>query len=230
MSAPPGHMWPAGGSPGKKVSQHDSLEASPGAHTHSKYVGPTLAETVHASERFEKAGLLAAHLAALHDAHMLERGLLPGTSLPDSEAPPIPPVYAESPWKELKPLSLVEMKVGKTHRRHFLEGRLCAKSLKVTSVVSEEAEEVFRSEQVVEERILTLFVFWCLGECVGGRVGVGDEADFDECVAGEGEYGASAELLPGGGAGDGAGSLPDSVSGRRGGRVGGVAERHCVSV
>jgi hypothetical protein len=211
MSAPPGHMWPAGGSPGKKVSQHDSLEASPGAHTHSKYVGPTLAETVHASERFEKAGLLAAHL-------------------PDSEAPPIPPVYAESPWKELKPLSLVEMKVGKTHRRHFLEGRLCAKSLKVTSVVSEEAEEVFRSEQVVEERILTLFVFWCLGECVGGRVGVGDEADFDECVAGEGEYGASAELLPGGGAGDGAGSLPDSVSGRRGGRVGGAAERHCVSV
>lgn len=132
-AAPPGHME---GSPGKKVSHQESLEAAPGAHTHSKYVGPTLAETVQASERFDKAGLLAAHLAALHDAHMLERGLLPGTSLPDSEAPPIPPVYAESPWKEFKPLSLAEMKVGKTHRRHFLEGRLCAKSLKVTSVVN----------------------------------------------------------------------------------------------
>ncbi|KAG0585784.1 hypothetical protein KC19_2G038800 [Ceratodon purpureus] len=136
MSAPPGHMEPTGGSPGKKLSHHEGLEASPGAHPHSKYVGPTLAETVHAAEKFDKTGLLAAHLAALHDAHMLERGLLPGTSLPDSEAPPIPPVYAESPWKDLKPLTLAEMKVGKTHRRHFLEGRLCAKSLKVTSVVN----------------------------------------------------------------------------------------------
>lgn len=114
-------------------------QASPGgagAVPTSKLVGPGHAETVHASEKFDKAGLLAAHLAALHDAYMLERGLLPGTSLPDSEAPPIPPVYAESPWKDFKLLSLSEMKVGKTHRRHALEGTLCAKSLKVTSVVN----------------------------------------------------------------------------------------------
>lgn len=137
MSAPPGHVEPVRGSPGKKYAHHDSFEASPGANPHSKFVGPSLAETVHASEKFDKAGLLAAHLAALHDAQMLERGLLPGTSLPDSEAPPIPPVYAESPWKDLKPLTLADMKVGKTHRRHFLEGRLCTRSLKVTSVVSD---------------------------------------------------------------------------------------------
>lgn len=126
------------GSPGKRAVHHyDRAEVSPQGHSHgSKFIGPGLADTVHASEKFDKAGLLAAHLAALHDAYMLERGLLPGTSLPDSEAPPIPPVHAESPWKDFKLLSLAEMKVGKTHRKHALEGRLCAKSLKVTSVVN----------------------------------------------------------------------------------------------
>lgn len=49
----------------------------------------TAAVIVAASERFDKAGLLAAHLAALHNAFTLERGLLPGSPLPDSEAPPI---------------------------------------------------------------------------------------------------------------------------------------------
>lgn len=134
------------GSPGKRAVHHyDRAEVSPQGHSHgSKFIGPGLADTVHASEKFDKAGLLAAHLAALHDAYMLERGLLPGTSLPDSEAPPIPPVHAESPWKDFKLLSLAEMKVGKTHRKHALEGRLCAKSLKVTSVVSDSSSCVAR--------------------------------------------------------------------------------------
>lgn len=126
-------------SPGRKfsASHHDRFDqASPGGPVTSKLVGPVHGETVLASERFDKAGLLAAHLAALHDAYMLERGLLPGTSLPDNEAPPIPPVYAELPWKDFKLMSLAEMKVGKTHRKHVLEGRLCGKSLKVTSVVN----------------------------------------------------------------------------------------------
>jgi len=99
-------------------------------------MGPDHTETVHASESFEKLGLLAAHLAALHDAHMLERGLLPGTQLPDSEAPPIAPVLDEFPWKELKPVTLADMKVGKTHRRHVLQGRLCVTAYKIHSVVS----------------------------------------------------------------------------------------------
>ncbi|KAG0569456.1 hypothetical protein KC19_6G091500 [Ceratodon purpureus] len=139
MSAPPGHMEPME-SPGKRAPVHHDMKldhASPGGPSvTSKYVGPAHAETVQASEKFDKAGLLAAHLAALHDAYMLERGLLPGTSLPDSEAPPIPPVYSETPWKDFKVLSLAEMKIGKTHRKHVLEGVLCAKSLKVTSVVN----------------------------------------------------------------------------------------------
>ncbi|XP_024369485.1 uncharacterized protein [Physcomitrium patens] len=139
MSDPPGHMEPIE-SPGKKASAgyYDRLDhAALGLPSvTSKFIGPGHAETVAASERFDKAGLLAAHLAALHDAYMLERGLLPGSSLPDSEAPPIPPVYAESPWKEFKLMSFAEMKIGKTHRKHALEGRLCAKSLKVTSVVN----------------------------------------------------------------------------------------------
>lgn len=118
-------------SPGKKAGH----EGSPGGV--GKFVGPGHAETVQASENFDKAGLVAAHLASLHDAYMLERGLLPGTSLPDDEAPLVPPVFPESPWKDLKPATLSDMKVGKTHRRHVLEGRLCVKSLKVTSVVSD---------------------------------------------------------------------------------------------
>ena len=138
MSAPPGHMEPTE-SPGKRAPIHHDIKldhlSAGGPSVTSKYVGPGHAETVAASEKFDKAGLVAAHLAALHDAYMLERGLLPGTSLPDSEAPPIPPVYSESPWKDFKVLSLADMKVGKTHRKHVLEGRLCAKSLKVTSVV-----------------------------------------------------------------------------------------------
>ena len=121
------------GSPVKKAGN----DPSPGTPAvGSKFVGPGHAETVHASENFEKAGLVAAHIAALHDASMLERGLLPGTSLPDSEAPPIPPVYVESPWKDLKAVSLADMKVGKTHRRHVLEGCLCVKSLKINIVIS----------------------------------------------------------------------------------------------
>jgi hypothetical protein len=120
------------GNLGKGVLHHVHHEHSPG-----KLMGPDHTETVHASESFEKLGLLAAHLAALHDAHMLERGLLPGTQLPDSEAPPIAPVLDEFPWKELKPVTLADMKVGKTHRRHVLQGRLCVTAYKIHSVVSE---------------------------------------------------------------------------------------------
>ncbi|CAM6007029.1 unnamed protein product [Sphagnum balticum] len=119
------------GNLGKGVLHHVHHEHSPG-----KLMGPDHTETVHASESFEKLGLLAAHLAALHDAHMLERGLLPGTQLPDSEAPPIAPVLDEIPWKELKPVTLADMKVGKTHRRHVLQGRLCVTAYKIHSVVS----------------------------------------------------------------------------------------------
>ncbi|CAM6026963.1 unnamed protein product [Sphagnum balticum] len=105
-------------------------------HSAGHLVGPDHTETVHASEHFEKSGLVAAHLAALHDAHMLELGLLPDSQLPDSEAPPAAPVLDEFPWKDLLPLSLADMKLGKTHRRHVLHGRLCVTAYKIHDVVS----------------------------------------------------------------------------------------------
>ncbi|KAH9563445.1 hypothetical protein CY35_05G126000 [Sphagnum magellanicum] len=113
------------------IFHHPHHEHSPG-----HFVGPDHTETVHASEHFEKSGLVAAHLAALHDAHMLELGLLPDSQLPDSEAPPAAPVLDEFPWKDLLPLSLADMKLGKTHRRHVLHGRLCVTAYKIHDVVS----------------------------------------------------------------------------------------------
>jgi len=108
-------------------------------HSAGHLVGPDHTETVHASEHFEKSGLVAAHLAALHDAQMLELGLLPDSQLPDSEAPPAAPVLDEFPWKDILPLSLADMKLGKTHRRHVLHGRLCVTAYKIHDVVSEHA-------------------------------------------------------------------------------------------
>ncbi|CAK9877022.1 unnamed protein product [Sphagnum jensenii] len=105
-------------------------------HSAGHLVGPDHTETVHASEHFERSGLVAAHLAALHDAQMLELGLLPDSQLPDSEAPPAAPVLDEFPWKDLLPLSLADMKLGKTHRRHVLHGRLCVTAYKIHDVVS----------------------------------------------------------------------------------------------
>ncbi|CAK9227018.1 unnamed protein product [Sphagnum troendelagicum] len=105
-------------------------------HSAGHLVGPDHTETVHASEHFERSGLVAAHQAALHDAQMLELGLLPDSQLPDSEAPPAAPVLDEFPWKDLLPLSLADMKLGKTHRMHVLHGRLRVTAYKIHDVVS----------------------------------------------------------------------------------------------
>lgn len=84
---------------------------------------PSSEEKVRASETFDKNVLTAAHMAALHDAYILEMATHPVTGSP------VQPVSPTSSIGDLKPVTLKQLKIGKVHRRKVLYGTLCMKTL-----------------------------------------------------------------------------------------------------
>ncbi|KAJ7564985.1 hypothetical protein O6H91_02G043100 [Diphasiastrum complanatum] len=91
---------------------------------------PSQAAAIQASECFHKDGIVAAHWAALHDAHVLEKGLHPIEGpLPEVPIPSLPP-------QNVKPILIKDLKLGKVHRGRALNGTLCTDSLKVHSVLN----------------------------------------------------------------------------------------------
>eukprot|EP00249_Psilotum_nudum_P012341 c23727_g1_i1 orf=443-2287(-) len=91
---------------------------------------PTHSEHVHASEAFNKKILVAAHMAHLHDAYILEMGTHPVNLEPPT------PTSPSKPLEGLKSIGLKELKVGKVHRRHVLIGSLCVPSVNMHGVVN----------------------------------------------------------------------------------------------
>ncbi|KAJ7558968.1 hypothetical protein O6H91_04G063800 [Diphasiastrum complanatum] len=111
------------------------LSSTPLQHVHSNHhiTTPTCAAqaaAIEASEKFNKEGLVTAHWDALHDAYVLEKGFHPVDGpLPEQPSPTIPP-------KNLKPILIKDLKLGKVHKACALKGTLCTKSLKMQSVVN----------------------------------------------------------------------------------------------
>ncbi|KAI5073175.1 hypothetical protein GOP47_0011188 [Adiantum capillus-veneris] len=84
---------------------------------------PTQEEKVRASESFNKSVLVAAHMAALHDAYILEMATHPVNEVN------IKPASPTSSIGGLKPSTLKQLKIGKVHRRRVVNGTLCSKTL-----------------------------------------------------------------------------------------------------
>ncbi|MCO5557002.1 hypothetical protein L7F22_010557 [Adiantum nelumboides] len=84
---------------------------------------PTQEEKVRASESFNKSVLVAAHMAALHDAYIMEMATHPVNEVN------IKPASPTSSIGGLKTSTLKQLKIGKVHRRRVVNGTLCSKTL-----------------------------------------------------------------------------------------------------
>eukprot|EP00250_Pteridium_aquilinum_P017962 c23868_g1_i2 orf=256-1998(+) len=102
---------------------------------------PTAEEKVRASESFDKSVLVAAHLAALHDAYILEMGTHPVNEVT------IKPASPTSSIGGLKSSTLKQLKVGKVHRRRVVVGTLCTKTLCTKSHNGVMLVNVFEDEE-----------------------------------------------------------------------------------
>lgn len=102
---------------------------------------PTAEEKVRASESFNKGVLVAAHMAALHDAYIMEMATHPVNEVT------IKPSSPTSSIGGLKPSTLKQLKVGKVHRRRVLNGTLCVKTLCTKSHNGLMVVNVFEDEE-----------------------------------------------------------------------------------
>lgn len=102
---------------------------------------PTAEEKVRASESFDKGVLVAAHMAALHDAYIMEMATHPVNEVTIKPASPTSSVGG------LKPSTLKQLKIGKGHRRRVLHGTLCMKTLCTKGVNGLVAVNVFEDEE-----------------------------------------------------------------------------------
>ncbi|BFI04679.1 protein MpATXR1 [Marchantia polymorpha subsp. ruderalis] len=107
---------------------------------------PDHSVSILSSEHFDKAGLIAAQEAALHDAAVLEMGWTGAEAdgyafMPEGEHPKSPAIGSLQDLKCLKPIRLRNMKIGKVHRGRILSGTLCCKSVKIFAVMNVLEEE-----------------------------------------------------------------------------------------
>lgn len=102
---------------------------------------PTQEEKVRASESFDKSILVAAHMAALHDAYILEMATHPVNEVN------IKPASPTSTIGGLKPSTLKQLKIGKVHRRRVVKGTLCSKTLCTKSHNGLMVVNVFEDEE-----------------------------------------------------------------------------------
>ncbi|KAG6546856.1 hypothetical protein Mapa_011472 [Marchantia paleacea] len=107
---------------------------------------PDHSVSILSSEHFDKAGLIAAQEAALHDAAVLEMGWTGAEAdgyafMPEGENPKSPAIGSLQDLKCLKPIRLRNMKIGKVHRGRILSGTLCCKSVKIFAVMNVLEEE-----------------------------------------------------------------------------------------
>lgn len=102
---------------------------------------PTAEEKVRASVSFDKGVLVAAHMAALHDAYIMEMATHPVNEVTIKPASPTSSVGG------LKPSTLKQLKIGKGHRRRVLHGTLCMKTLCTKGVNGLVAVNVFEDEE-----------------------------------------------------------------------------------
>ncbi|KAH7440874.1 hypothetical protein KP509_03G014800 [Ceratopteris richardii] len=102
---------------------------------------PTQEEKVRASEAFDKSVLMAAHMAALHDAYIMEM------AFHAVEEVTIKPSSPTSTIGGLKPSTLKQLKIGKVHRRRVVQGTLCSKALCTKSHNGPMVVNVFEDEE-----------------------------------------------------------------------------------